>query len=399
MSIKPPSTPVYLDYAATTPVDEAVATVMAECLTKEGNFANPASRAHRLGWLAEEAVEQARRQVARLINADVREIVWTSGATESDNLAIKGVAEYYADQNKRHIITSMIEHKAVLDTCRYLETKGYTVTYLQPSEKGLIDVAAVSRALQEDTLLVSLMHVNNELGTITNIAAIGELLRGRGVLFHVDAAQSIGKLPFDVKSMPVDLVSISSHKLYGPKGIGVLYVRRSSDVRIAAQIHGGGHERGMRSGTLPTHQIVGMGQACEIAVTRMVDDAAHLASMKTRFWEGLERLQHVRVNGCLESSAPSILNVAFEFVDGEALLMALSELAVSTGSACNSASVEPSFVLQAIGLERRLALGSLRFSFGRYTTEQDIDHALSEIGNAVQRLRAQSPEWMERHIL
>ena len=400
MSItKPSSTPIYLDYAATTPVDEAVAKVMAECLTIEGNFANPASRAHLLGWRAEEAVEHARRQVAKLINADAREIVWTSGATESDNLAIKGVVEYYAGQQKRHIITSMIEHKAVLDTCRYLETKGYSVTYLQPSEKGLIEVAAVRDAIREDTLLVSLMHVNNEIGTVTNIAAIGELLRERGVLFHVDAAQSIGKLLFDVRKVSVDLVSISSHKLYGPKGIGVLYVRRSSDVHLTAQIHGGGHERGMRSGTLPTHQIVGMGQACEIAGARMADDMARLAALKNRFWEGLERLQHVRVNGCLQSSTPSILNVAFEFVEGEALLMALSDLAISTGSACNSASVEPSFVLQALGVERKLALGSLRFSFGRHTTEQCIDYALSEIGNAVQRLRAQSPEWKERHIL
>ncbi len=380
-------TPVYLDYAATTPVDAGVAETMARYLTVDGNFANPASRAHMMGWMAEQAVESARRQVADLVNCDPREIVWTSGATEADNLAIKGVATYHQGRG-RHIVTSAIEHKAVLDSCRYLEQQGFEVTYLQPDREGLIHPEQVGEALREDTILVSLMHANNEIGVITDIAAIGAITREHGALFHVDAAQSAGKLPIDLKALPVDLMSFSGHKIYGPKGIGALYVGRQPEVRLDAQIHGGGHERGMRSGTLPTHQIVGMGEAFALAAQRLEQDHRDQLALRERLWQGLSALPGVHLNGHAEQRLAGNLNVAFEGVDGEALLMALKDLAVSTGSACNSASVDPSYVLTTIGVPRPLALSSIRISLGRYTTEEDVAFALEQMTQALHRLRS-----------
>ena len=384
--------PIYLDYSATAPVDPRVAEKMVECLTIEGNFGNPASRSHVFGWKAEEAVETARRQVADLINADPREIVWTSGATESDNLAIKGAAHFYSKKGK-HIITSKIEHKAVLDTCRQLEREGFEVTYLTPGSDGLITPALVEEALREDTILVSLMHVNNEIGTITDIAAIGEMLRARGVLFHVDAAQSAGKIEIDLADMKVDLMSLSAHKVYGPKGIGALYVRRKPRVRIEAQIHGGGHERGMRSGTLATHQIVGMGEAFRIAKETLEQEGEHIKALRDRFWNQISDMDEVHINGSIEQRVPGNLNVSFAFVEGESLLMSLKDLAVSSGSACTSASLEPSYVLRALGLNDELAHSSIRFSFGRFTTEEDVDYAAAQIRGAVDKLRELSPLW------
>ncbi|MBV1790515.1 IscS subfamily cysteine desulfurase [Marinobacterium sp. D7] len=384
--------PIYLDYSATTPVDPRVADKMMSCLTLDGNFGNPASRSHQFGWRAEEAVETARREVADLLNADPREIVWTSGATESDNLAIKGVAHFYNKKGK-HIITSKIEHKAVLDTCRQLEREGFEVTYLTPGSDGLITPQMVADALREDTILVSLMHVNNEIGTITDIAAIGELTRSRGVLLHVDAAQSAGKLPIDLAEMKVDLMSLSGHKMYGPKGIGALYVRRKPRVRIEAQMHGGGHERGMRSGTLPTHQIVGMGEAARIAREEMAQEAVRLKALRDRFWSGIKDMEEVHVNGSVEQRVTGNLNVSFAFVEGESLLMSLKDLAVSSGSACTSASLEPSYVLRALGLNDELAHSSIRFSFGRFTTEEEVDYAVEQIKVAVGKLRELSPLW------
>ncbi len=378
--------PLYFDYAATTPVDPRVAEKMVECLTFDGNFANPASRSHVYGWRAEQAVERARRQVANLVGADPREIVWTSGATESDNLAIKGVAEFHGDKG-RHIITSAIEHKAVLDTCKYLEEQGYEITYLKPTSEGLITPEAVAQALRPDTILVSLMHVNNELGTVTDIDAIARLTREAGVLFHVDAAQSAGKLLIDLQQTPVDLMSFSAHKVYGPKGVGALYVRRQPKVRISAQIHGGGHEQGMRSGTLPTHQIVGMGEAFEIAGQLLVEESARIQSLRERFWSGICDLPGVHLNGAPEPRVCGILNIAFAGVEGESMMMALKDLAVSSGSACTSASVEPSYVLKGIGLSNELAHSSLRFSLGRYTTQEEVDAAIAQVRQAVQRLR------------
>ena len=378
--------PLYFDYAATTPVDPRVAEKMVGCLTFDGNFANPASRSHVYGWRAEQAVEQARRQVANLIGADPREIVWTSGATESNNLAIKGVAEFHGDKG-RHIITSAIEHKAVLDTCRSLEERGYEVTYLQPTAEGLITSQAVAQALRPDTILVSLMHVNNELGMVTDIEAIGRLTREAGVLFHVDAAQSAGKLPIDLGRYAVDLMSFSAHKVYGPKGMGALYVRRQPKVRIMAQIHGGGHEQGMRSGTLATHQIVGMGEAFEIAGQVLTDESARIRELRDHFWNGIQDLPGVHLNGALEPRVCGILNIAFAGVEGESMMMALRDLAISSGSACTSASVEPSYVLTGIGLSSELAHSSLRFSLGRYTTLEDVDAAIAQVRQAVQRLR------------
>ncbi|MFK7732634.1 MAG: IscS subfamily cysteine desulfurase [Pseudomonadales bacterium] len=380
------SDPIYLDYAATTPVDPRVAEKMMACLTCDGNFGNPASRSHLFGWKAEEAVENARRQVADLIGAEPRDIVWTSGATESDNLAIKGVAHFHAERGK-HIVTSQIEHKAVLDTCQFLEDEGFDVTYLVPDKEGVIQPEAVRAALREDTVLVSLMHVNNEIGVINDIAAIGEVSREHGVLFHVDAAQSVGKLPINLGELNVDLLSISAHKFYGPKGMGVLYARRNPAVNIEAQIHGGGHERGMRSGTLATHQIVGVGEACAIAAAELADESARILAFRTQFLDGISGLSGVQINGSLEQRAPGILNLAFEGVDGESLLMALKDLAISTGSACTSASLEPSYVLQALGLKRELALGALRISFGRFTTEADVDFAVGRVLETVSRLR------------
>lgn len=378
--------PIYLDYAASTPVDPRVAEKMMACLTRDGNFGNPASRSHLYGWKAEEAVENARRQVADLIGAEPRDIVWTSGATESDNLAIKGVAHFHAERGK-HIVTSQIEHKAVLDTCKILEDEGFEVTYLTPDKEGIIQPAAVKAALREDTILVSLMQVNNEIGVINDIAAIGEITREKGIIFHVDAAQSVGKMPINLAELNVDLLSISAHKFYGPKGMGVLYARRNPAVNIEAQIHGGGHERGMRSGTLATHQIVGVGEACAIAAAELAEESARILALRSRFLDGISGLSGVHINGSLEQRAPGILNLAFEGVDGESLLMALKDLAISTGSACTSASLEPSYVLRALGLGRELALGALRISFGRFTTETDVDFAAGRVLETVSRLR------------
>lgn len=376
--------PIYLDYSATTPVDPRVAERMAACLTLDGNFGNPASRSHLYGWKAEEAVEHARRQVADLIGADPREIVFTSGATESDNLAIKGVA---AVARGRHIVTSAIEHKAVLDTCAQLERDGFEVTRVAPTATGRIEAAAVADAIRADTVIVSVMHANNEIGTVNDIAAIGALCRERGVPFHVDAAQSAGKLAIDLESLPVDLMSLSAHKMYGPKGIGALYVRRQPRVQLAAQIHGGGHERGMRSGTLATHQIVGFGEAAAIAVVEMAQESPRLAALRDRLWDGIAVLASVAMNGDADHRLPGILNVSFGGVEGEALLMALKDLAVSSGSACTSASLEPSYVLRAIGVDDALAHASIRFSVGRFTTAEEVDFAAATVCETVSRLR------------
>ena len=385
--------PIYLDYAATTPVDPRVAARMMQFLTLDGDFGNPASRSHGYGWQAEEAVEHAREQVANLVHADPREIVWTSGATESNNLAIKGVAHFYAKKGK-HIITSKIEHKAVLDPCRQLEDEGYEVTYLDPEPgTGLIHPEAVAAAFRDDTILVSLMMVNNELGTITDVAAIGELTRARGIYFHVDAAQATGKVEIDLSTLKVDLMSFSAHKTYGPKGIGALFVRRSPRVRLQAQMHGGGHERGMRSGTLPTHQIVGMGEAFEIAGKEMVAEQARLKVLRDQLWEGLHTLEEVYLNGDAVQRVANNLNVSFNFVEGESLMMALKDLAVSSGSACTSATLEPSYVLRALGLSDEMAHSSIRFSMGRFTTKEEIDQVLDFAKFAVDKLRALSPLW------
>ena len=384
--------PIYFDYSATTPVDPRVMEAMMQCLTLEGNFGNPASRSHLFGWKAEEAVEEARQHVADMVHCDPREIVWTSGATESDNLALKGVAHFYRNKGK-HIITSMIEHKAILDSCRQLEREGFEVTYLEPDAKGLIYPEAVEKAIREDTILVSLMHVNNEIGVINDIAAIGEITRAHKVLFHVDAAQSVGKVDIDLETMKVDLMSLTAHKVYGPKGIGALYVRRKPRVRLEAQMHGGGHERGMRSGTLPTHQIVGMGEAYRIAKAEMHKDAEHALALRQRFLKGLEGMEEVYINGDIEHRVPGNLNVSFNFVEGESLIMALKDLAVSSGSACTSASLEPSYVLRAIGLSDELAHSSLRFTIGRFTTEEDVDFAVAKLKEAVTKLRELSPLW------
>lgn len=379
--------PIYLDYAATTPADPRVASKMMQFLTLDGTFGNPASRSHRFGWQAEEAVDVARNQVAELVNADPREIIFTSGATESDNLALKGAAHAQRARGQ-HIITSQTEHKAVLDSCKQLESEGFTVTYLTPPANGIITPDAVRAALRDDTVLVSLMHVNNEIGVIQDIAAIGELCRARDILFHVDATQSVGKLPIDLSELQVDLMSFSAHKLYGPKGIGALYVRRKPKVTIDAQMHGGGHERGMRSGTLPVHQIVGMGEAFHLAREAQESEMARLATLRARLWQGLSALDGVQLNGDLAQSAPNILNISFAGVDGESLIMALKDLALSSGSACTSASMEPSYVLRAIGLDEALAHSSLRFSLGRFTTEEEIDYAIALVQKVVSRLRA-----------
>ncbi|MDA8827717.1 IscS subfamily cysteine desulfurase [Luminiphilus sp.] len=386
------NTPIYLDYLSTTPVDPRVADAMSECLSMEGTFGNPASRSHVFGWKAEEAVENARAQIADLINADPREIVWTSGATESDNLAIKGAAHFYRKKGQ-HIVTSKIEHKAVLDTCRQLEREGFEVTYLEPNKAGLTTPESVQAALRPDTVVVSVMHANNEIGVVNDIAGIGEVCRAAGVIYHVDAAQSTGKVPLDMETMKVDLLSMSAHKMYGPKGVGALYVRRKPRVRLEAQMHGGGHERGMRSGTLATHQAVGFGEAARIAKEEMVDETSRLISLRARFWQGLEDLQEVHINGDEERRLPGALNVSFAFVEGESLLMSLKDLALSSGSACTSASLEPSYVLRALGLNDELAHSSLRFSFGRFTSEADIDHAITQVRRAVEKLRELSPLW------
>lgn len=384
--------PIYFDYAATCPVDPRVAEKMVQCMTMDGNFGNPASRSHRYGWQAEEAVDTAREQIADLIKADPREIVFTSGATESDNLAIKGAAHFYGKKGK-HIITCKTEHKAVLDPCRQLEREGFEVTYLAPESNGLIDLNKLQDALREDTVLVSIMHVNNEIGVIQDINAIGDLCRERKIIFHVDAAQSAGKLPIDVQETKVDLISFSAHKIYGPKGIGALYVRRKPRIRLEAQMHGGGHERGFRSGTLATHQIVGMGEAFRVAKEDMQKDFNHAVAMRDRLLAGLKDMEALTINGDLEQRLPNNLNISFAFVEGESLLMSLKDLAVSSGSACTSASLEPSYVLRALGLDDELAHSSVRFSFGRFTTEEEIDHAVEQISVAVSKLRDMSPLW------
>ena len=382
--------PIYLDYAATTPADPRVATKMMQFLTMDGTFGNPASRSHRFGWQAEEAVDVARNQIAELVNADPREIVFTSGATEADNLAIKGAAQFHQARGK-HIITSQTEHKAVLDSCLQLAHEGFDVTFLQPGSDGIVTPQMLESALRDDTVLVSLMHVNNETGVIQDIAALGALCHARDVLFHVDATQSVGKLPINVSELPVDLMSFSAHKLYGPKGIGALWVRRKPRLQIDAQMHGGGHERGMRSGTLPVHQIVGMGEAYRIAREEMSSEMARLAELRQRLWSGISKLGNVNLNGSLEQGAPNILNISFAHVDGESLIMALKDLALSSGSACTSASLEPSYVLRAMGVEQELAHSSLRFSLGRFTSAEEIEYAVELVNKAVTRLRAVSP--------
>ncbi|WP_150303245.1 IscS subfamily cysteine desulfurase [Pseudomonas saliphila] len=378
--------PIYLDYAATTPVDPRVAEKMMGCLTMDGNFANPASRSHIYGWQAEEAVELGRRQVADLVGADPREIVWTSGATESNNLAIKGLARALRDRGG-HIVTSRIEHKAVLDSCKQLEREGFDVSYLEPGADGIISVETLQEAIRSDTVLVTLMHVNNEIGTINDIATLGAVARERGVLFHVDAAQSTGKLPINLKALPVDLMSFSAHKSYGPKGVGALYVRRTLDVRPQAIVHGGGHERGMRSGTLPTHQIVGMGEAFAIAGAVLDAEHRHISTLRDVLMGGLSGLSGVHLNGSAEQRIPHNLNLAFDDVDGELLLLSLRDLALSTGSACTSATVEPSYVLRGIGLSDALAHSSIRLSLGRFTTEQEARRAAEVLCDVVGRLR------------
>jgi len=384
--------PIYMDYAATTPMDPRVAKKMMEYMTPDGEFGNPASRSHPYGWNAEAAVEEARKNVAALVNANPKEIIWTSGATESDNLAIKGAAHFYNKKGK-HIITSKTEHKAVLDSCRQLEREGYEVTYLDPEPTGLIDLGKLEDSIRVDTILISIMHVNNELGVIQDIAAIGELARSKGIIFHVDAAQSAGKTKIDLSELKVDLMSFSAHKIYGPKGMGALFVRRKPRIRLEAQMHGGGHERGMRSGTLATHQIVGMGEAFRLAKEDMAKDEARIATLRDRLFEGLKDLEEVYVNGDMAHSVPNIFNISFNYVEGESLIMALKDMAVSSGSACTSASLEPSYVLRALGRNDELAHSSIRFSIGRFTTEEEVDYVISHVREAIGKLRALSPLW------
>ena len=383
-------TPVYLDYAATTPVDKRVAEKMIPYLTE--TFGNPASNSHAFGWTAEEAVEKARADIAALINADPKEIIFTSGATESDNLAIKGAANFYKTKGK-HLITVKTEHKAVLDTMRELERQGFEVTYLGVQENGLIDLEELKAAIRDDTILISVMWVNNEIGVVQDIPSIGEICRERKIIFHVDAAQACGKVPVDVEAAKIDLLSMSGHKVYGPKGIGALYVRRKPRVRLEAQMHGGGHERGFRSGTLPTHQIVGMGEAFRIAKEELEQDMAHYTKLRDIFLKGIEGIEEVYINGDLEHRAPNNLNVSFNFVEGESLIMAVKELAVSSGSACTSASLEPSYVLRALGRNDELAHSSLRITFGRMTTEEEVQFAAELIKSKIGKLRELSPLW------
>ena len=383
-------TPVYLDYAATTPVDKRVAEKMIPYLTE--TFGNPASNSHAFGWTAEEAVEKARADIAALINADSKEIVFTSGATESNNLAIKGAAHFYKSKGN-HLITVKTEHKAVLDTMRELERQGFEVTYLGVQENGLINLEELKAAIRDDTILISVMWVNNEIGVVQDIPAIGEICRERKIVFHVDAAQACGKVPVDVEAAKIDLLSMSGHKVYGPKGIGALYVRRKPRVRLEAQMHGGGHERGFRSGTLPTHQIVGMGEAFRIAKEELEQDMAHYRKLRDIFLKGIEGIEEVYINGDLEHRAPNNLNVSFNFVEGESLIMAVKELAVSSGSACTSASLEPSYVLRALGRNDELAHSSLRITFGRMTTEEEVKFAAELIKSKIGKLRELSPLW------
>ncbi|MPT40874.1 MAG: IscS subfamily cysteine desulfurase, partial [Achromobacter sp.] len=382
--------PIYLDYSATTPVDPRVVEKMVPWLYD--NFGNPASRSHAFGWESEEAVERAREEVAKLVNADPREIVWTSGATESDNLAIKGAANFYAERGK-HIITVKTEHKAVLDTCRELERQGFEVTYLDVKDNGLIDLDVFKAALRPDTVLVSVMMVNNEIGVVQDIETLGEICREKGIIFHVDAAQATGKVEIDLQKLKVDLMSFSAHKTYGPKGVGALFIRRKPRIRIEAQIHGGGHERGFRSGTLATHQIVGMGEAFRIARLEMAAESERIRALRDRLWNGLSQVEEVYLNGDMDRRVPHNLNVSFNYVEGESLIMAIKELAVSSGSACTSASLEPSYVLRALGRNDELAHSSIRFTLGRFTTEQEVDFAIELLKTRVAKLRDMSPLW------
>src|SRR5215472_16781046 len=385
-----PHLPIYMDYSATTPVDPRVVDKMIPYLREQ--FGNPASRSHAYGWDAERAVEEAREQVAALVNADPREIIWTSGATESDNLAIKGAAHFYKGKGK-HIITVKTEHKAVLDTCRELEREGFEVTYLDVKPDGLVDLDVFKAALRPDTILVSVMYVNNEIGVIQDIPAIGEICRSRSIIFHVDSAQATGKLPIDLAALKVDLMSFSAHKTYGPKGVGALFVRRKPRVRIEAQMHGGGHERGMRSGTLPTHQIVGMGEAFRLARLEMVKDNERIRALRDRLRKGLSEIAEVYLNGDMEHRVPHNLHVSFNFVEGESLIMAIKDVAVSSGSACTSASLEPSYVLRALGRNDELAHSSIRFTVGRFTTEDEIDYTIDLVKRKIAKLRELSPLW------
>lgn len=384
--------PVYFDYSATTPVDPRVAKTMMEYMMPDGEFGNPASRSHAFGWNAEAAVEQARKNVADLIGADPKEIVWTSGATESDNLAIKGAAHFYKKKGN-HIITCKTEHKAVLDTCRQLEREGFEITYLDPQPNGLVDLNVLKDAIRDTTILVSIMHVNNEIGVIQDVAAIGKLTREKGILFHTDGAQSAGKVPIGVNTMNIDLMSLSAHKIYGPKGMGALYVRRKPRVRLEAQMHGGGHERGMRSGTLATHQIVGMGEAFRIAKEEMAVETDRIRSLRDRLWNGFKDMEEVYLNGDMDHRVAGNLNVSFNFVEGESLIMALKDIAVSSGSACTSASLEPSYVLRALGRNDELAHSSIRFTIGRFSTEEEVDYAVKLVRDKVTKLRKLSPLW------
>ena len=384
--------PIYLDYSATTPVDPRVAAKMSECLTKEGVFGNPASRSHSFGWESEKLIDEARGHVAKLIKANKKEIVWTSGATESDNLAIKGAAHFYKEKGN-HLITLTTEHKAVLDTMRHLETEGFEVTYMNPKDNGLVDIDELKSLIKPTTTVISIMHVNNEIGVIQDLETIGKICRDNKIVFHVDAAQSPGKVDIDVDIYNIDLLSLSAHKVYGPKGIGALYVRRKPRIRLQPQMHGGGHERGFRSGTLPTHQVVGMGEAFKIAEEEMESDNKRISILRDKLWNGLNSIEEIYLNGDMKQRIPGNLNVSFNFVEGESLIMAIKDMAVSSGSACTSASLEPSYVLRALGRSDELAHSSLRISIGKYTTEEEIDYSVSLIKEAVAKLRELSPLW------
>ncbi|MEC7465513.1 MAG: IscS subfamily cysteine desulfurase [Pseudomonadota bacterium] len=384
--------PLYFDYASTTPVDQRVIDKMKDCLSLDGNFGNPGSRSHAFGWQAEELVEEARINVSTLVNCDPREIIWTSGATESDNLAIKGAANFYKEKGN-HIITSKIEHKAVLDTCRQLESEGFEVTYLDPNENGEISIESIEENIREETTLVSLMHINNEIGVVNDIEKIGELCRNKGIIFHVDAAQSAGKIEIDLSQLKVDLMSFSAHKIYGPKGIGALFVRRRPRIRLQPLFHGGGQERGIRAGTLPTHQIVGMGEAFKLSQTEMESDLSKISSYRDILWNGLSEMEEIYVNGSIDNGYPGIFNLSFNYVEGESLIMALKNIAVSSGSACTSASLEPSYVLRAIGRPDELAHSSIRFSFGRFTKEEEVKSTVKLVQESVAQLREISPLW------
>lgn len=386
------SIPIYLDYSSTTPVDERVAKKMSECLTKEGTFGNPASRSHPYGWDSEKLIDEARANVASLLGADKREIIWTSGATESDNLAIKGAAYFYKEKGN-HLITLSTEHKAVLDTMRFLESEGYEVTYLDPKDNGLLDIEELKKAIKPTTTVISIMHVNNEIGVIQDLESIGKICRENKIVFHVDAAQSPGKVDIDVNKFNIDLCALSAHKAYGPKGIGALYVRRKPRIRIQPQMHGGGHERGFRSGTLPTHQIVGMGEAFKYAKLEMEEDNKKIKKLRDMLWNGLKDMEEIYLNGDLDQRIPGNLNISFNFVEGESLIMAIKDIAVSSGSACTSASLEPSYVLRALGREDELAHSSIRMTIGKYTTEDEIKHTVELLKNAVTKLRSLSPLW------